>query len=204
MLPLEKHNTKQKSKVMPWPKGTFPSLSHLGLPLCEGSACLAQVLCGGKNSHPLNFSTMEHDWHVWKRSRENGKRLWHLGWWPRWYKTSVNQLHAPFSMQDQEIREARKPSSHFSSLASQCLKRCLWHRWKSASQSLVVQSKKGDSGYTKRESNGYGFVLASSCQIGWKCSLPAPMSTFQIVAFYKIGGLSRSDLKKEMEGTDTH
>lgn len=31
-----------------------------------------------------------------------------------------------------------------------------------------------------------------------------PMSTFQIVAFYKIGGLSRSDLKKEMEGTDTH
>lgn len=34
--------------------------------------------------------------------------------------------------------------------------------------------------------------------------MPAPVSTFQKVAFYKIGGLSRSDLKKEMEGTDIH
>lgn len=178
---------------MPWPKDTFPSLGHLGLSLYEGNACLAQALplCGGKNSHPLNFYAMEHDWHVWKRNREHGKRLWHLDWWPRWYKTSANQLHAPFPRQDHEIREAQKPSSHFSSLASQCFKWCLWHRWKPAPQSLVVQSKKGDSGYTKCESNGcYDFVLASSCQIRWNCCLPAPMSTFEIVAFYKIGGLS--------------
>lgn len=34
--------------------------------------------------------------------------------------------------------------------------------------------------------------------------MPAPKSNFQMVAFYGIGGLSRSDLEKEMEGNDTH
>lgn len=34
--------------------------------------------------------------------------------------------------------------------------------------------------------------------------MPAPKSNFQMDAFYRIGGLSRSDLEKEMEGTDTH
>lgn len=66
-------------------------------------------------------------------------------------------------------------------------------------------SKRGNGGYTKCESNGCtAFVLASRHQIRWNCSLPAPKSNFQMVAFYRIGGLSRSDLEKEMEGTDTH
>lgn len=66
-------------------------------------------------------------------------------------------------------------------------------------------SKRGDSGYSKSEYHGCaGLVLALCHQTRWGCSLPAPKSNAEMVAFCRIGELSKSGLEKEMESTDTH
>lgn len=187
---------------MPWPKDPLPSLDHLALPPHERNACLAQSLCSQKNSHPLNFSAIE-----CTSGREVGRIGKAYGIWgdgpcgakPQWPSRSHSSPCKP--------RKSGKRRGHqaiFPTLLLNVLK-AVYGTGEHQHHRAWYCSKAHDGDYTKCESNGCtGFVLASRHQVRWNCSLPAPKSNFQMVAFYRIGGLSRSDLEKEMDGTDIH